>query len=178
MPPVYADLARGALPAAGGKDQRTRLNEADAFSRDDGKQVFVVVTMNCAHKRECPYVYAAFRQLVDKPRGVFRAGELFAEANKPEAIVDALFEDAAEARFPLDEQRFCACAIGGKRGGKSGGACADDGYVELKRFHHDSTSLIAPTSSSPRGALLSISNADFPVSSAMICNTSGPQNPP
>ena len=51
-------------------------------------------------------------KFIDETAGVFRAGELFSIPYQAKAIVDALFEDTAQAGFPLDEKNLSAVLVG------------------------------------------------------------------
>ena len=59
-------------------------------------------------------------KFIDETAGVFRAGELFSIPYQAKAIVDALFEDTAQAGFPLDEKNLSAVLVGSNGRGQPG----------------------------------------------------------
>ena len=122
MAALHADLPRGALSATRREDEGSRANTLDTFARDHGEDVVLLIAVYFAHKGERPNRNIRLRQLLDESLRILRAGELFSKAHESEAIVNALLQNSAEARFPLDEQRLCAFAIRGERGCKSGRA--------------------------------------------------------
>jgi hypothetical protein len=71
-------------------------------------------------------------KFIDETAGVFRAGELFSIPYQAKAIVDALFEDTAQAGFPLDEKNLSAVLVGSNGRGQPGRPPADDQNINGK----------------------------------------------
>ena len=72
--------------------------------------------------------------VLDQTLGVFGAGDRLLVEEKPEAVVDALVEDAAEGAVPLDEQDVRrAGPPGAQRRGQAGRSAADDDDVPAFR---------------------------------------------
>ena len=71
---------------------------------------------------------------------VFRAGKLFPIPHQAKAIVDALFEDTAQAGFPLDEKNLGVVLVGSNSRGQPGRSPADDQNINGKHafslLHH------------------------------------------
>ena len=71
---------------------------------------------------------------LDEPGRVLRAGHGAAEAQHAEAVVDALIEDAAQHRVPLQQEHpVHAFFLGPDRCGQPRGAAADD--HKISSFH-------------------------------------------
>ena len=87
------------------------------------------------------YFHIGILDLLNKPGGVLRSGELLVEVVEPKAIVDALVEDAAQLLVPLQNQYLPQPLVPGlPGGGQSGGAAAND-----DEFIHE-RSLLGPWS--------------------------------
>ena len=71
-------------------------------------------------------------KFIDETAGVFRAGELFSIPHQAKAIVDALFEDTAQAGFPLDEKNLGVVLVGSNGRGQPGRSPADDQNINGK----------------------------------------------
>ena len=71
-------------------------------------------------------------KFIDETAGVFRAGELFSIPYQAKAIVDALFEDTAQAGFPLDEKNLGVVLVGSNGRGQPGRPSADDQNINGK----------------------------------------------
>jgi hypothetical protein len=71
-------------------------------------------------------------KFIDETAGVFRAGELFSIPYQAKAIVDALFEDTAQAGFPLDEKNLGVVLVGSNGRGQPGRSPADDQNINGK----------------------------------------------
>ena len=71
-------------------------------------------------------------KFIDEPSGILRAGELFAVPHQAKAIVDALFEDTAQAGFPLDEKNLGVVLAGSNGRGQPGRSPADDQNINGK----------------------------------------------
>ena len=74
---------------------------------------------------------------VDVELGVGGAGQIFLEHLQPEAVVDALQEDAAQLEIALDDQNvFGAVLAGGDGGRQPARAAADDDHVVFGFARH------------------------------------------
>ena len=71
-------------------------------------------------------------KFIDETAGVFRAGELISIPYQAKAFVDALFEDTAQAGFPLDEKNLSAVLVGSNGRGQPGRPPADDQNINGK----------------------------------------------
>ena len=71
-------------------------------------------------------------KFIGETAGVFRAGELFPIPYQAKAIVDALFEDTAQAGFPLDEKNLGVVLVGSNGRSQPGRSPADDQNINGK----------------------------------------------
>ena len=89
----------------------------------------------------------AFKRLCDVPRGVFRAGQFFAEGMQAKAVVDALVQNAAQLHIAFEDQDAPAASVircDSRR--QTGGAAADDDNVIVHlSCASSSLSLFVPT---------------------------------
>ena len=119
--------------AAHGEDDALRLNckaAVGGIERGHG-----LVRRDAEHhgvqqERDVP-----LRSLINESLGIFRAGQLLLEGVESEAVVDALVEDAAELRVPLQNQDVPAArVVRGDRRSKARRTAADDEHVDLFHF--------------------------------------------
>ena len=133
---VDGDLLRGPFPAAGGEHHGLCRNGVDAFPVDDDGLEAVRGLLHVRDEGLEQRRDAAFLELVDEPLGVLRAGEFFLEPHEAEAVVDTLFQDAAEALLPFDEEHVRAGVVGGDGRCQSGRTSSDDEDVTVPVVSH------------------------------------------
>ena len=123
-----ADGPAGALPAAHAEDDALCFEDLVALLLADTVDLFI--RRDLQHHGAQLHPDASGAQHFNVAPGVLRAGELFAETVQPEAVVDALVQDAAQLVVTLQNQNIAQavlpCAVGC---GKACRAAADDDQI-------------------------------------------------
>ena len=123
-----ADGPAGALPAAHAEDDALCFEDLVALLLADTVDLFI--RRDLQHHGAQLHPDAGRAQHFNVAPGVLRAGELLAETVQPEAVVDALVQDAAQLVVTLQNQNIAQavlpCAVGC---GKACRAAADDDQI-------------------------------------------------
>lgn len=126
------DLLGSPLPAAGGQHQRFGGHRFHAIPVYQGDGKTLNGLLDAGDEGEGPRLQPQGMKFIDETAGVFRAGELFSIPYQAKAIVDALFEDTAQAGFPLDEKNLGVVLVGSNGRGQPGRPSADDQNINGK----------------------------------------------
>lgn len=123
-------LLGGTLAAARSQHKRFCRKYRNAASADGmHRKASVAVFIYFRDKRQGAVFDIAFVQLILKPLGVFRTGELLAEVMKTETVVNALLEYSSEPCLSFKKENLGTVIVGAYRRRKSGRAAADNEYV-------------------------------------------------
>ena len=173
---VDKDLFCRALAAAGGQHERAGVIAHDAVAADGDDREAGGRFLHARDERLCVRLDAQILEPVDEALDIFRPGQPLAEAGEAKAVVNALFEHAAQARLALDEQHVRTVFVRGDGGREPAGAAADDDDV----VHHACTSpdFVGPNVMGASAEDLRTALSGTPRYSAMMRTTCGEQNPP
>ena len=142
----------GPLPAAHGQHHGLRLKHLQSVFPAHGGDA--PVPAHGQHRYPGADVDPHFPGGVDVPPGVLGAGQFLLEAVQPEAVVDALAQDAPGLILPLQhDQAVNALLFRGDGGGQARRARADHQYVHPDRVftHGPGPPLRCPSASRPAG---------------------------
>ena len=126
---VDKDLLCRALAAAGGQHERAGVIARDAVAADGDDREAGRRFLHARDERERICIYIEFFYKIDISFAIFGASELFTEANKSEAVVNALFENTAEPCLSFDNGNLSAFEARALRRGKTGRSSAYNHYV-------------------------------------------------
>ena len=150
--PRDAEGAGGALAAPHGEHDGARTNPLEPTRGGDAGDGTVCREVD-HHAPELNLDAGVVGQAL-KAVGVLGAGQLLFERDKPEPVVDALVEDAAELLVALDDEDLAGA--GRARGGGSGetrGASADDDHVIIEVARHGSLPFLRVRAGGPEAEL-------------------------
>lgn len=175
-------LLGGTLATARSQHKRFCRKYRNAASADGmHRKASVAVFVYFRDKRQGAVFDIAFVQLIFKPLGVFRTGELLAEVMKTETVVNALLEYSSEPCLSFKKENLGTVIMSAYRRRKSGRAAADNEYVIVTCRHHSSPpsfTFVSPYVITASAEDFLTSYSGTPRNSAIILVTSGEQKPP
>ena len=130
-----ADLGAGALAAAHRQHDGAGFDVQHAVGFAGG--VDAPARADIQHHRVQQGFNAQREGFVDEELGIGRAGQVFLEHFQPEAVVDALQQDAAQLEIALDDQNVLGAVLfGGDGGCQPARTAADDDHVVFVFARH------------------------------------------
>ena len=127
-------IPAGTLPAAHGQHHGRRFHHLEApLPADAGDKQAVPLALQIHHGGGKPMGDPQLDGFLNEPGGVLRPGELFLKGVQPEPTVDALVENPAQLRLPLQDQHVPGAALPGGNG--RGQACRAPADNHNVMFH-------------------------------------------